>query len=290
LTGFDFVGAVLKGELEMTTDTNQQPQTVHLGDVPVSRFMLGGNPFSGFAHQTRERDLEMVDWYTMERIKEACRLAEAAGVTTHLGRVDNFTLRLLREHRNESGTLNWVAQTCPFVTTLDIAVSNAVEGGAAACFIHGGDMDYRVANGKTQEVVDAVKRIRDEGMAVGAAGHRCDTVQWAADHLDLDFFMCCYYNPDDRRLQTSRDYESEEDYRDEDRQAMCALIQTLPKPAIHYKVLAAGRNDPKDAFEVVAQAYRPGDAVCVGIFTKENADMIQEDVNLLETALAARGK
>jgi hypothetical protein len=40
----------------------------------------------------------------------------------------------------------------------------------------------------------------------------------------------------------------------------------------------------------VADVYRPGDAVCVGIFTKDNMTMIQEDIDLLESALLARGK
>ena len=106
----------------------------------------------------------------------------------------------------------------------------------------------------------------------------------------IDFFMACYYNPSDRTKRPSRDYNDEEYYCPEDRDAMAALIQELPAPAIHYKVLAAARHDPKQAFDYVADVYRPGDAVCVGIFTKENLNMIQEDVDLLETALRARGK
>ena len=91
------------------------PKTITLGDVPVSRFILGGNPFSGFAHQTHERDVEMLDWYTMDRVKEAYRLAEDAGVTAHIGRADNFMVRALREHWSEGGGLTWIAQTCPQV-------------------------------------------------------------------------------------------------------------------------------------------------------------------------------
>jgi hypothetical protein len=40
----------------------------------------------------------------------------------------------------------------------------------------------------------------------------------------------------------------------------------------------------------VADAYRPGDAVCVGVFTKDDPDMVQMDVDLLENALRAKGK
>lgn len=266
------------------------PKIVHLGHVPVTRFILGGNPFSGYSHWTPERDNEMVDWYTMERVKEAYRLAEKAGVTAHLGRADNFVIRALREHWNEGGSLTWLAQTCPGVGSLMHGVNNAVYGKAKCCFLHGGEMDMRVATGQTVEVPDAIKAIKDAGMAAGIAGHHVRTIRWAADHLDLDFFMTCHYNPSDRSRQAARNYDDVEEYLEEDREAMCALIQQLPAPAIHYKVLAAARNDPHTAFEYVADVYRPGDAVCVGVFTKDNPNMIQEDINLLETALQKRGK
>jgi len=271
------------------TGSRLKPKTVILGDVPISRLLVGGNPFSGFSHQNLARDTAMLDWYTMERIKETFRLAEAAGVTTHLGRGDHFIMRALREHWHEGGGLTWVCQTCPEVGSIDRGVGNAVHGGAVACFIHGGEMDYRVANDDTAAVRDGIQRIKDEGLAAGVAGHTTRTIRWAADHLDLDFFMTCYYDPEDRSGDPMGP-GGEEQFREEDREAMCALIQELPKPAIHFKVLAAGRTDPKEAFAYVADAYRPGDAVCVGVFTEDDADMIQRDVDLLETALRDRGK
>ena len=175
-----------------------KPKTVTLGDAPISRLLLGGNPFSGFSHQNVARDTAMLDWYTMERIKETFRLAEAAGVTTHLGRGDHFIMRALREHWHEGGGLTWICQTCPEVGSIDRGVGNAVHGGAVACFIHGGEMDYRVANDDTAAVRDGIERIKDEGLAAGVAGHTTRTIRWAADHLDLDFFMTCYYDPEDR--------------------------------------------------------------------------------------------
>ncbi|NIA13517.1 MAG: hypothetical protein GWP08_05505 [Nitrospiraceae bacterium] len=271
-------------------ETQLKPETVKLGDVEVSRFILGSNPFGGFSHDTVARDNEMLDWYTMERVKETYRLAERAGVDTHVGRADNFIVRALREHRNEGGGIKWICQTCPGVGSIMHGVQNAIHGGAQCCFIHGGEMDQLVYSGETEPVFEAIKAIKDAGMAAGVAGHNVRTIQWAVDHLELDFYMACYYNPSDRTRQARRDYALEEYYGEEDREAMCALIQQLPAPAIHYKVLAAGRNGPEEAFEYVAEAYRPGDAVCVGVFTKDNPDMIQDDVNFLENALRARGK
>ena len=273
-----------------TTTPGSKPGIVSFGDVPVSRLIIGGNPFGGYSHQTVVRDNEMTDWYTMERVKETYRLAEAAGVTAHVGRADNFVVRALREHWNEGGTLTWIAQQCPGVGTLRQGVENAIHGKASCCFIHGGELDLRVAAGDTDDVVEAIRVIKDTGMPAGVAGHRTDTIRWAADHLELDFFMTSYYNPTDRRTQATRDYEETEFFDPADREAMCTLIQELPAPAIHYKVLAAGRNDPEEAFACVADAYRTGDAVCVGVFTKDDPDMVQKDVDLLETALRAQGK
>jgi hypothetical protein len=75
-------------------------------------------------------------------------------------------------------------------------------------------------------------------------------------------------------------------FKPEDRDEMVAVIQGLSWPVIHYKVLAAGRTPPAEAFAFVAEHLRPQDAVCVGIFTKDQPEMIAEDIALLEGALA----
>ncbi len=60
-----------------------------------------------------------------------------------------------------------------------------------------------------------------------------------------------------------------ERYTVEDRDARVAIIPDLSKPAIHYKIFAAGRKDPRDSFAFVAQYLRPQDAVCIGVFPKD---------------------
>ena len=72
--------------------------------------------------------------------------------------------------------------------------------------------------------------------------------------------------------------------------SMIDLIGRLSKPVIHYKVLAAGRNDPAEAFATVAKHLRPNDAVCVGVFTRDQPHMVREDVDLFEAALAGRAE
>jgi len=103
------------------------------------------------------------------------------------------------------------------------------------------------------------------------------------DHLAIDFHMCSYYNPSDRTQYAGHKSGITEVYAPEDRDNMVSAIAQLPKPAIHYKILSAGRNDPVEAFKFVAKHLRPTDAVCVGVFLKHKPDMLEEDIRLFES-------
>jgi hypothetical protein len=262
---------------------------VDVAGVRVSRFILGSNPFSGFSHQGKGRDLEMMRHYTTQRIKETLRRAESLGINTLIGRTDHHVMRVLLEHRDEGGTLQWFAQTCPGVGPTEMCINRAKQMNARACHLHGGVMDNLVATGRTAKVQPAVDTIREKGMLAGIAGHNIRVFEWAEEHLDCDYYMCCYYNPSPRDKQAAHDPTAPEIFREEDRAAMTAIIPSLSRPVIHYKVLAAGRNEPVDAFDYVARILRPNDTVCVGIYTADVPDMLERDVALFEASLAAKG-
>jgi hypothetical protein len=256
-----------------------------MGSVRVSRFILGSNPFSGFSHQTPATDLAMKRYFTTARIKETLRQAESLGITTLIGRTDHHVMRVLLEYGDEGGRLQWFAQTCPEVGSHEACVCRAESGGAKACYVHGGVMDHLLASGRLAEVPPVIRSIRERGMAAGIAGHNPDVFRWAETNLDVDFYMCSYYNAAHRDAKAEHVSGMAEWFLDEDRQAMTSLIRGLSRPVIHYKVLAAGRNKPADAFRVVARAMRPGDAVCVGVCPQQKPDMLREDVELFEQAL-----
>lgn len=184
--------------------------------------------------------------------------------------------------------MQWIAQTCPEYGTLHRAVSSAVNGGAAACYLHGGQMDSLLAQRQLEKVPDAIAQIRDAGLPAGIAGHNPKVFRWAEENLDVDFYMCSYYNPSPRDENAENIPDTEERFDPEDRESMVRTIRTLSKPVIHYKVLAAGRNEPKGAFAFVARHLRPQDAVCIGVYTKENPDMLEEDLRLLQTGIRLR--
>ncbi|HEY9075322.1 MAG TPA: hypothetical protein VIO61_02175 [Anaerolineaceae bacterium] len=260
-------------------------QTVAFKHLTVSRFILGGNPFSGFSHQSIERNDQMRRYFTTERIKATLREAEALGVNTLIARADAFIIRVYQEHCDEGGTIQWFAQTCPEYRDHAASVQRAAAAGAKACYIHGGVMDNLYAQGHLDEVQPVLDSIRAHGMLAGIAAHEALTIAWAEEHLDLDFFMCSYYNPSERSRNPEHIPGTVENYLESDRQAMTAQIQRLTRPAIHYKILAAGRNEPQAAFAFAASKMRPCDAVCVGVCPAQNPDMLKEDVRLLDELL-----
>ena len=259
--------------------------TVRIGQLDVSRMIIGGNPFSGFSHQGPEKDLEMTRYYTTACIKDTLRRAEVLGINMFLGRADRHITRMLWEYWDEGGTIQWFAQTCPEYVSINRSIAEAIGGGAAACYVHGGQMDFFLAQDRLDEIPTAIAQIRDAGLPAGIAGYNPKVFAWAEEHLDVDFYMCAYYNPSHRDEHAELVHGVKECYVPEDREAMVQMIQHLSKPVIHYKVLAAGRNDPQDAFAFVAQHMRPQDAVCVGVYTKDDPNMLEEDLRLLEDSL-----
>jgi len=262
--------------------------TVRLGDLEVSRLLIGSNPFSGFSHQGPDRDVEMKHYFTTARIKQTLREAEEAGITAIIARADHYIMRLLMEYWDEGGTLKWIAQTCPELGPTERGIDNGIVGGASAVFIHGGVMDYLLAQTQIHEIPHALQRIREAGLPAGIAGHNPEVFRWAEENVNADFYMCSYYNSAHRDEQAEHVSGRPEWFHDEDRDRMVGCIAQLSKPAIHYKVLAAGRKHPEQVFPFVARHLRPMDAVCVGFFPKDNPRMVHETAALFQSHVVKR--
>jgi len=253
----------------------------NLGDLEVSRLCIGGNPFSGFSHQNGQRDAEMLDYYTTDRIKETLRKAEAAGIDTLIARADRHIRRVLREYWNEGGTIQWIAQTASEHGDQFRSIRDAVRDGAKGAYLHGGIVDYWFAQGETENLYKALDVMREVGIAGGFAGHSPEGHAWIRDNLDPDFQMCCHYNPTDRSDDPDHSRKGEK-WEGTDREKMLAVIATIERPVIHYKVFAAGNKPILPAFELLGKVMRPRDLVCVGVFLKDDPDMIEKDVALFE--------
>jgi hypothetical protein len=255
-----------------------------IGTAQVSGLCIGGNPFSGFSHQTEERTREMLDYFTPEQIKATLRKAEENGINTFFGRTDDHILGILREYWDEGGTIQWFAQVSPErgdQSTWRKWLDGAVELGATGAYLHGGVVDFCYANEHFDELREFLQRARDGGVIAGFAGHQPGPHIWINENLDPDFQMCCYYNPTDRSKQAAH-IATGEKWDDEDRARMLATIATIDRPVVHFKVFAAGNKPILPAFEVLGKNMRENDVALMGFFLKDDEEMIAKDVALFE--------
>jgi hypothetical protein len=265
---------------------------VRIGGAQVSRLAIGGNPFSGFSHQGDKRDTEMRKYYTVARIKEALRKAEAAGINTFFGRTDNHVIRMLQEYWDEGGKIQWFAQTASEVEDYNRSIKSAHANGAKGVYLHGGQVDYYWHRKETARFGEALKLMRDLGMAAGFAAHNVEPHEWIRDNLDPDFQLCCYYDPSARSESPHHVVTDDEKFDPAHRDRMARTICTLKSSAVHYKVLAAGRTPAAEAFEYVAKVIRPKDVVLVGFHLGDDAELIGKTAALFEKVVEAgvRGK
>jgi hypothetical protein len=248
----------------------------------VSRLIIGGNPFSGFSHQTGERDQEMLDYYSAEQIKETLRRGEAVGVTTTIMRSDAHVHRLLREYYNEGGSLQWIAQVAGTVDgqDWDRLVRQAVGVGAKAAYIHGGILDAVYAERDAARFAELVDIMHEGGAPVGAAGHSADAHLWAHEMgLPLDFHVVSFYN-----CGSLHDGKGDK-FKPEDPPLAVAAIRAIDKPCIGYKIMGAGRVDAREAFEFAFAGIKPGDCVNVGIYRGDNDNMVEDNAAIVAEIL-----
>ncbi|MBD3181706.1 hypothetical protein GF312_05400 [Candidatus Poribacteria bacterium] len=244
---------------------------VKIGKHEITRLIVGGNPFSGNSHQTGEMSREMRDYYTTEKIKETLRECERYGINTIQARADNHIMRMLNEYWNEGGKLQWIAQTASERSSIPENIGQLASYGAIACYHHGSRTDALYREGKIDMVKDFLNVMKDHGLPAGLGTHNPEVVRYAEDNnFDADFYMLAFYNLSMRG----------EIYLPEDRQAACEVIREINKPFLAFKIMAAGRNEPIEAFKYTYENIKPTDAVVVGIYTKHHPNQVEEDVKL----------
>jgi hypothetical protein len=77
-----------------------------------------------------------------------------------------------------------------------------------------------------------------------------------------------------------------DNFRLEDLEAATRLIRYLRKPCIAYKVLGAGRIEPKMGFSYALRNIKPNDCILVGMSRHADDDQVEKNVALLEELIA----
>jgi hypothetical protein len=255
---------------------------IKLGDLEVPRLMIGGNPISGFSHGNPARTKAMLDYFTTENVKKLLRRCEECGVSAAVLRADNHVVRLLNEYWNEGGEITWVAQTQSGMDPIR-SVNHAAHFGAKAIFLHGGTIEEYFERGEKEEVRRQLEAIQELGLPAGIASHYPPYLLEVEEKgWPVDFYMVCMYHIEGYRGKLGIDQH--EKFIPEHRPRALEAIRKLPKPCLAYKILAAGRLQPRQCFKEVFAGVKPTDGTVVGMFPPDSksGDIVAENVALVE--------
>ena len=225
----------------------------------------------------------MVAYYTPERIKETWRRAEAAGLNTMIANNETpHVIQSVTEYLSDGGALQWIAQVSGSkAPSMSDAVDRAVDIGCRALYFHGGSVDRFYAERDEKTLRAWFEHAHSHGIPVGVAGHAPETHLWV-NGLDIaDFHVVAFFNcgslHDGRGLK----------FKLRDLEAATECIRAIEKPCIGYKIMAAGRIDPRMAFEYALDYIKPTDVVNVGMHRGDKDNMVEENVAMVEEILAA---
>ena len=249
--------------------------------LEISRLVLGANPFGGYSHQTAERDTEMREYYTVERIIETWKRAEAAGMNTMITNNETpHVLEAVRVYMAQGGSLQWITQVNPRnAPNMPAAIDEAVEIGCKALYFHGMLTDDLYCNKDEETLRDWCDHARSHGIPVGVAGHAPAVHLWV-DSLDIvDFHAVCFFN-----CGSLHDGKGER-FRLSDVAPAIQCIRGISKPCIAYKIMGAGRIDPGMAFEHAFVGIKDTDIVNVGMHRGDRDDMIEKNVAIVSEIL-----
>ena len=239
--------------------------TGRIGKLQVTRLLCGGNLFSGFAHSG---DLLYVHsllqhYFTDDKILDTLQLCEESGINSTILRCDEQIVRVINRYRKErGGKLQWIAQTYPKPDDIKTNIQVAIDNGAVGAFCMGGHAEeVFVAPGKGELIGEVVAFIKQNGLVAGVGAHLLELPILSEQmKFEPDFYFKTF-NSVGYATDNTHDVE--------------AFMKTTRKPWIGFKVLGAGRLEPKDGFDM---AFKSGaDFINVGMYDFQ----VESDVNLV---------
>jgi len=257
-------------------DLEGELPTAKIGNLTLSRMILGGNLIGGWAHA---RDLIYVSelvkaYHKREKIFETFSLAEACGVNTVL--TNPILCDVINDYwRTLGGKIRFISD-CGGDDVLAM-IQKSIDNGACACYIQGGVADALVAEENFDLIEQSLELIRKNGIPAGIGGHKLATVSACVEKgFQPDFWMKTLHHHD---YWSAKPEEKLDNIWCEQPEETAAFMKDVKQPWIAFKTLAAGAIEPEVGFKY---AFENGaDFICVGMYDFQ----IVEDVNIAAKVL-----
>jgi len=256
-----------------------------IGNVSVSRLIVGGNPISGNAHS---RDLPYVSslmrrYFTDEKCIETLHLCEECGINTAQFRTDSHIVRIMDKYWKQGGKMQWIAQIKPRKPDISDIMNDirmAFDNGAIGGYLQGQVADNLVQKGRIDLVQKALKDIKANGSIAGVGGHSLDVIiACEKAGMESDFYMKTLHRGD---YWSANKQPPNDNIWSVTPEKTIEFMKKVQKPWIAFKVLAAGAIHPQEGFKY---AFENGaDFICVGMFdfqVRENVIIAKDVLNII---------
>lgn len=262
-----------------------------IGDLQVSRILLGGNLLTHFTHS---RDLRYVynltgHYNTKEKIFETMALAEAHGINTLSIHNPPGILSMLKEYRYQhGGQMQWIiCPTAPVEAGMEAytqQVKELVEEGTDAIYLWGVHADRLLHEGKIDLIRQAVEIAQEFDVPSGVGAHDLEVVKACEKHkIPNDFYIKTFHHHNyataPKPHEIKNPYQEIPGYWCKNPEETIEVMSRVTKPWIAFKIMAAGAIPPKDAMQYVFN--HGADHTLLGMFDFE----IAEDVRIASEVL-----
>ncbi|MFC1636141.1 hypothetical protein ACFL5Z_15005 [Planctomycetota bacterium] len=265
-----------------TSDETTSPApllpTIRLGKHRVTRLIAGSNPISGYSYLGPLLDRHMKDYFTPEQIVEFLWKCEREGINCHQGTRPEIMEGVFRTLWERGSKMKFICLHAggPERTPIEKVVKSTRP---IAIAHHGGVTDRLFRQGKSGEVHDFVKRVRDAGVLAGVSAHNPDCIKRIADEdWPVDFFMTCFYyltrTPEElKKMPPVVTVQIGYSFFATDPLEMTKVAREVDQPCLGFKILAAGRMCNKEklvqeAFKFAFEHLKPKDGVIVGMYPR----------------------
>ena len=286
------LGALTATSAGSFTKTEPLLPTIKLGKHDVTRLIIGGNPIYGYSHFNRLLNQHQTDWHTPERVMALLKRCEQTGLNCWQNSYSERTLQDLDRYRAEGGSMHWLCLGKPDWDQHPENIADAAKHKPIGIAPHGALGDRLHREKKFDVLTDILKRIRDQGVLVGLSAHNPALVELAEEKgWNVDYYMCSLYNRTRPREELQKllgkDLPLGEIYLPSDPSRMFKVVQSVKKPCLVYKVLAAGRRiasktEIRECFKVALENIKAQDALIVGMYQQfgdqvgDNAALVRE--------------
>lgn len=269
--------------------THPIDQFMKIGDLKLSRLILGGGMISGYAHS---RDLKylagpgglMKAYNTPERVRHTLAFAEKAGINTMI--INPLLIDTVTDYwKRDGGKIQFITNCgyhgAPGAGEEAIAkglvkgAQMSVDRGAASCFMRGEYTDNMAVKGQDKLFRGCLTEMKKLGVPIGIGCHEWKTVKFCLEHDIVPDYWMLTFNSRKYWSATPSFGTNHDNCWCTDPDGLKEYMATVKQPWIAFKILGAGAIHPREGFPF---AFNNGaDAICVGMFDFQ----MVENVNLV---------